>query len=565
MSFHLKPEFFQRLGTKESLDMPWCLGGLGRLGGFEDDFSRTQGDREISLVAVGPSDMFWAMGQSRYQNLRSKNRKGRRAGLVPECQEKHELWPPKSDWAEDARQLAWIVEHSNDAVFVRKLDGRIATWNSAAERIFGFRAQEVIGRTSERILPRGHRDEFRRLVSCIRRGQVVQHFETERLRKDGKRIFVSLTLSPVRDERGQLTGFSTIARDISEQRRAQEALQRSERALADLFEEASVGLVWTTTEGRVLRANRALLTLLECQAADCIGLPLAKFYPDRAVLADLSRRLNHRETIRNLQSTFRTLGGDLRHVLIDASAFWENGKVVHLRWFVRDISRRKQLEREVLAISERERAAFSRELHDSLGQQLSGIAYLTNVLRERLREAGSPEAEQAHSISNLLKEAIAQARAVARGLSPIRPEPDGLHGALKELADQSRKLFGMACDFRCPKPVLVVDSDTANHLYRIAQEAVHNAFRHGRAKRVIIDLTRIGNEVCLKIIDNGKGIGTLSPRRKGLGLRIMQYRAGLLQGMVSVRQRPEGGTEVRCMAPGLLATGRGAGYSVITT
>jgi len=148
--------------------------------------------------------------------------------------------------------MAAIVEHSNDAVFSRRLDGSIATWNSAAERIFGFKADEIIGRTSSAILPRGHRDEFRRLVSRIRRGEVVQHFETERLRKDGKRIFVSLTLSPVRDKIGRFISFSTIARDITEQRRAQEALQRSERALADLFQEASVGLIWTNTKGRVL-------------------------------------------------------------------------------------------------------------------------------------------------------------------------------------------------------------------------------------------------------------------------------------------------------------------------
>ena len=167
----------------------------------------------------------------------------------------------------------------------------------------------------------------------------------------------------------------------------------------------------------------------------------------------------------------------------------KQGKIVHLRWFVRDITRRKQLEREVLAISERERSAFSRELHDSLGQQLSGITYLTNVLRDRLHEARSPEVAGAERISNLLKQAIEQARAVARGLSPVRPEPEGLGAALKELAAQSSEVFGIKCCFRCPRPVLVDDSEAATHLYRIAQEAVHNAFRHGRAKRITIGLT----------------------------------------------------------------------------
>ena len=450
---------------------------------------------------------------------------------------------------ERARELAAIVEYSNDAVFSRRLDGTIATWNAAAERIFGFRAREVIGQGSQVLLPRGHRDEFRKLLARMKQGEVVQHFETERLRKDGRRIFVSLTLSPLRDGRGQLIGFSTIARDITEQRSTQEALQRSERALADLFEEASVGLIWTTVDGCVLRANRALLEMLECRPEECVGLALGKFHPEREVLAQLIRRLAGREMVRNFQTRLRTRKEDQRDVLLDASAFLEGGRAVHLRWFVRDITRRKQLEREVLAISERERGAFSRELHDSLGQQLSGIAYLTNVLRERLREAGSPETGGMERISSLLRQAIEQARAVARGLSPVRPEPEGLSAGLKELAAQSSELFGVRCRFRYPRPVLMGDSEAANHLYRIAQEAVHNAYRHGQATRVTIGLTREPAGVLLKIADNGSGIGPLSPRRKGLGLHIMQYRAGLLAGTVSVRGRPGGGTEVCCMAP----------------
>ncbi len=444
--------------------------------------------------------------------------------------------------------MAAVVEQSNDAVFTRRLDGTIATWNAAAERLFGFKAQEVIGHASRVLLPRGHQDEFRRLLSRIRRGEVVEHFETERLRKDKERIFVSLTLSPVRDVDNRLVGFSTIARDISEQRRAQEALRRSERALADLFEEASVGLLWTSSEGKILRANQAMLDLLECKA-DITGHGVRRFHTQLRVLAGWLKRLRAKETLRNLQATFRTLRGQTREVVVDASAFWQNGRIAHLRWFVRDITRRKQLEREVLAISERERRMFAGELHDSLGQQLSGIMYLTNVLRDRLRDAGSAEVAGVERISALVKQALGQARTVARGLSPVRPEPEGLGVALRELAAQSREMFGIDCRFVCPKPVWIGDSEAANHLYRIAQEALHNAFRHGHSTRITLGLRRAGSQVRLRIVDNGRGIRALSPRRKGLGLRIMQYRAGLLQATVSVRQRSVGGTEVCCVAP----------------
>jgi signal transduction histidine kinase len=100
-----------------------------------------------------------------------------------------------------------------------------------------------------------------------------------------------------------------------------------------------------------------------------------------------------------------------------------------------------------------------------------------------------------------------------------------------------------------PKPVLVTDSEAATHLYRIAQEAVSNAIRHGQARRITIGLSQRRGQVTLSVTDNGRGIGVLSPRRKGMGLRVMQYRAGLLQATVSVTRRPEGGTEVRCVAP----------------
>lgn len=455
----------------------------------------------------------------------------------------------KSLWAGGVSQLAAIVEHSNDAVFSRTLDGTIMTWNAAAERIFGYRAKEAIGRGSRLLLPRGHQDEFRQLLRRIRCGEVIQHFETERLCKDGRQIFVSLTLSPVRDSGHQLIGFSTIARDITGQRKAREALQRSEEALTDLFEEASVGLMWTTASGHILRANQALLEMLECARKELIGHSIVKYVANRTPFEELLKQLAKRQTVRNIPVTLRTRSRQVKAALVDANAFWEQGKLGHLRWFVRDITRRTQLEREVLAISERERNAFSRELHDSLGQQLSGIMYLNNVLRDRLQETGSSEYSQAARISLLLKEALEQARAVARGLSPVRPEPDGLMSALRHLAKQNEKVFGIRCWLDCFKPLLVNNAETANHLYRIAQEAVHNAVRHGRAKQICLKLSRHRLYAKLTVLDNGKGIGTLSPRRKGLGLRIMQYRASLLGATFMVRQRAEGGTEVSCETP----------------
>lgn len=446
-------------------------------------------------------------------------------------------------------QLAAIVEHSNDAIFSRTFDGIITTWNTAAERIFGHTAREIIGRSSRLLLPPGSQDELQKLVARLRRGQVVEHFETERLRKDGTRIHVSLTLSPIRDSSRRLIGLSTVARDITEQRQVRETLARRERELNDLFEQASVGLLLVSPDGVVLQANQAFLTLLERPAKQVVNRPLKSFHPHAQMVGDLLKRLANRETVQSLATELLTARGETRFVLADADGFWEKGRFVHSRWFLRDISRRRQLERELLENSDRERRSFAQELHDGLGQQLGGIAYLSNVLRERLAERRAAEADAAAHIFDLVRKAIEDTRRMARGLSPIREEPEGLMEALRELAGQTSELSGIRCRLECPKPVLVPDVALAGHLYRIAQEAVHNAVKHARPRVIHVSLRNNKGRLLLVIADDGHGIGPLSPHRKGLGLRIMQYRAGLVRGVLEVVPRYPRGTEISCAVP----------------
>lgn len=446
-------------------------------------------------------------------------------------------------------QLAAIVEHSNDAIFSRRLDGIITTWNKAAERIFGYKADEIIGRSSRVLLPRGQRDEFQKLLARIRRGEIIERFETVRLRKNGRRIQVSLTLSPVRDARKRLIGFSTIARDFTDERRMLDTLARREQELQDLFDEASVGIALTARDGRILSANRAFCDLLERPSEQVMRHALVEFHADAAAVEGMLARLTERQTLNNVSTELLTPNGGSRPVLVDANALWEKGRFVHSRWFVRDISRRKQLERELLEMSERERRAFAQELHDGLGQQLGGVAYLSNVLREKLAERNAPEAREATRIFGLVREAIEHTRGISRGLSPISPEPEGLVIALRELAAQTTALFRVRCRFDCRKPVLIEDAALAGHLYRIAQEAVNNALKHGKPRGINVRLKFARGSVTLIIADNGKGIGEISPKRHGLGLHIMQYRAGLVRGTATVQSRRGGGTEVICVVP----------------
>ncbi len=452
-------------------------------------------------------------------------------------------------WPDLRNQLAAIVEHSNDAIFSRTLKGVITTWNAAAERIFGYAAKEIIGRSSRVLLARGQQDEFRKLLDQIRHGEVIQHFETERLRKDGRRIQVSLTLSPLRDAHKRLTGFSTIARDTTSERQTMDMLARREHELQDLFNEASVGLVMLAFDGTILRANHAFFDLLERAPEQVIGQTLGEFHPDPATVEGMIAQLAARQTFHNIATELLVRDGRTCHVLVDANTLWEDGRFIHSRWFVRDISQRKRLERELLELSDRERRGFAQELHDGLGQQLGGVAYLSNVLREKLAERAAPETADATRIFGLVRDAIEQTRRVARGLSPIRPEPDGLMIALRELAAQTTELFRVRCHFHCRQPVLIEDVTLAGHLYRIAQEAVNNALKHANPRNISVRLNRKRGRITLAVADDGKGIGPVSPRRQGLGLHIMQYRASLVRGAVTVQTCQSGGTEVICTAP----------------
>ena len=230
------------------------------------------------------------------------------------------------------------------------------------------------------------------------------------------------------------------------------ALKARVRELEELFDEASIGLLWTTRAGRVLQANRALLDILECRTEDCLGHAWAEFHSDRAALADLIGQVSHRETLRNHPATLRARGGRLKEVLVDASALWQGGKIVHIRWFIRDITRRKQLEREVLATSERERLGFragiarqpgaTTEWHHLSGRSAARAAFGNWRCRRR----------QLERIARLLRRAMEETRRVSRGLSPVRPEPEGLGDALRELVAHTQNLFGIVCHLRNPKP-----------------------------------------------------------------------------------------------------------------
>jgi signal transduction histidine kinase len=208
--------------------------------------------------------------------------------------------------------------------------------------------------------------------------------------------------------------------------------------------------------------------------------------------------------------------------------------------------RRRNLEREILEISEREQHRIGRELHDSLGQQLTGIAIMTKVLEQKLHRQSVPQAIDAKEIGRLVNQAISETRLLSRGLHPVALDENGLMSALQTLAAATDNRLSISCVFRCERPVLVRDASTTIHLYRIAQEAVTNAVRHGQTRHIRIELTAGHPRAMLSITNDGLDFPETLPQNRGLGLQMMSYRAEMIGGALDTRRGPNGGTQVTC-------------------
>ncbi len=214
----------------------------------------------------------------------------------------------------------------------------------------------------------------------------------------------------------------------------------------------------------------------------------------------------------------------------------------------RDISERRWLEVNLLGTSDAEQQRLGTDIHDGLGQQLTGLAFMAAALRDRLKLSLPDEVPQADALARLARDATQQSRAISRGLHPVQLEKLGLLAALEELAVQTRILHGIACNFRSRGPLPAREHAAELHVYRIAQEAIRNAVRHGGASHILVTLATHGRTHRLAVTDNGSGFDVAKVRASptGRGLRLMGYRANMIGGSFNVTSRPGSGARITC-------------------
>lgn len=214
----------------------------------------------------------------------------------------------------------------------------------------------------------------------------------------------------------------------------------------------------------------------------------------------------------------------------------------------REVTTRKRLEKQIVEIADREKQRIGNDLHDGIGQQLTGVAFLSKLLEQKLTNKSLKEAADAAQIHSLVNTALSQTRELARGLHVVELAAGGLESALQEFRDQIENLFNLNCQLRYDKSLNITDPAVATHVFRIAQEAVNNAIKHGQATKISIHLSKAEKRILLKVKDDGIGFQTIKGK-EGMGMHTMRYRTEMIRGTFEIQRLPEGGTLVCCSFP----------------
>jgi PAS domain S-box-containing protein len=328
--------------------------------------------------------------------------------------------------------------------------------------------------------------------------------------------------------------------------------QKSEELLSVTLKSISDAVIGAGLDGTILTWNSGARQIFGYSEDEVRGKNLSiltpPFYPNE--MPDILERIKKENEVEHYETVRQRKNGEIINISLKVSPIrGPLNEITGVSLIARDITAKKRLEREILEISERERRRIGKDLHDSLGQNLTGVLLQLKVLENSLREKGlEEEVETTRKIEKMTAASIEETRNLAKNLLTVSLQNQGLSVALSELAAQSESISSMKIECRTDIEEDITDEVIAGQLYHIVQEALTNAIRHGNAGRVWIELTEDDSEYTIRVHDDGKGFN----REKlsfGLGLKIMEYRSNMINGRLSIFSDGRNGTIVSCRVP----------------
>jgi PAS domain S-box-containing protein len=480
----------------------------------------------------------------------------------------------------DRSRLGAIVESSDDAIISKNLDGTITSWNKSAERMFGHKAHEALGRHITMIIPPDRRHEETKILERLRRGERIDHFETVRMRKDGTMLDISITVSPIKDRAGIVVGASKVARDIGERKKAERDLRESEERFRTIVDTTPECVTVVSPNGTLLYMNSSGLKMIGAdQAETIVGKDVYAWIApeDRDAVRDFNERTCRGER-GSLEFDIIPLNGGRRHMETHAAPLLNNdGTVVQLA-VTRDVTERKLVEEAIreselsarlMQLQDNERRRMARELHDGVGQLLAAMSMNASLLNQEITKLSANAARCAEENQSLTEQVSSEIRTISYLLHPPLLDEMGLHSALQWYVEGFAERSKIAAKLELPPESERLSQDIELSLFRIAQECLTNIHRHSKASTALVRLVRTPEQTTLEITDDGQGIDVKIQSKLatggggGVGLRGMRERLRQLGGTLEVRSNGKGTKVIAIIPTTLYAALDGAGARVM--
>lgn len=464
-----------------------------------------------------------------------------------------------------AARLAGLLESAMDAIISVDETQRIVLYNRAAERIFGWPAEEVRGQPLEKLLPERfrnrHADHVRRFgATGVTSRRMSGSSIVYGLRSNGEEFPVDASISQVETPEGKL--YTVILRDVTERIQAEQEQARLAARLSGLLDSAMDGIITVDDGQRIILYNRAAEKIFGWSALQVIGRPLDILMPKRF-------RAQHGEQMRRFGQTgvtSRRMGGDrvIYGVRSTGEEFPMDASISQLETpegklytvILRDVTERVRAQHELASfaaeasgVREQEKSRIARELHDELAQSLTALKMDTMWLRDRIQSEPDVAVAKLDAMLAMLDSAVASTRRIAADLRPLVLDDLGLVPAIEWLVQNFIQRTGVRCELEIDE-ALELGEPYATAVFRIVQESLHNVAKHARASEVRVRVERKRDAMELAVQDDGVGFRTEDPRKpQSLGLVGLRERAQLLRGEVSISSEAGAGTRVQARIP----------------